>query len=59
MNTISNQPVGIYPSSTYTTDDHTGATRLAMYPIQNGKFVQVTPTTAITPRSQPAFAPEQ
>ncbi len=47
MNTINNQQVGMYPAVTYTPDDHTGATRAAVYQVQNGKFVQVLPMTDI------------
>ena len=47
LNTFQNQPVGMYPSITYTADDHTGVRQAAMYQIQNEKFVQVLPLTDI------------
>jgi len=37
----------MYPSLSYTPQDHTGATRSAVYQVQNGKFIQVLPMTEI------------
>lgn len=45
LNGIKNQQLGVYPAITYTADDHTGATKSAIYQVRNGKFVQVLPMT--------------
>jgi branched-chain amino acid transport system substrate-binding protein len=41
LNSFKNQEVGMYPSLTYTPQDHTGVTQAAIYQVQNGQFVQV------------------
>ena len=46
LNTFNHQQVGVYPSISYTPQDHTGATQSSIYQVQNGKFVQVLPMTA-------------
>jgi branched-chain amino acid transport system substrate-binding protein len=47
LETIQSVPLGTYPGVTYTKDDHTGATKAAMFQVQDGKFVQVLPLTDI------------
>ena len=47
LNTFNHQQVGVYPSISYTPQDHTGATQSSIYQVQNGKFVQVLPMTDV------------
>src|SRR5207245_11582010 len=47
LNTFNHQQMGVYPSLTYSPQDHTGATQSSIYQVQNGKFVQVLPMTDI------------
>jgi hypothetical protein len=47
LNTFKNKQVGVFPSLTYTPQDHTGATQSSIYQVQNGKFVQVLAMTDI------------
>ena len=47
LNSFKNQQVGLYPSLTYTPQDHTGVTQCSEYQVQDGKFVQVLPMTDI------------
>jgi branched-chain amino acid transport system substrate-binding protein len=47
LNAFKNQQVGLYPSLTYTSQDHTGVTQCSEYQVQDGKFVQVLPMTDI------------
>ena len=47
LETIHDVPLGMFPSITYTKQDHTGATKAAMFEVQNGKFVEVQPLTDI------------
>jgi branched-chain amino acid transport system substrate-binding protein len=47
LNSFKSQKAGMYPSLTYTTQDHTGVTQASEYQVQNGKFVQALPMTDI------------
>jgi branched-chain amino acid transport system substrate-binding protein len=47
LNSFTNQQAGLYPSVTYTPEDHSGISQSSVYQVQDGKFAQVLPMTDI------------